>query len=201
MHIAIAGNIGAGKTSLTKLISQHYQLDIYLEDVIKNPYLKDFYTDMKKWAFNLQIYFLNKRFYQLLEIKNKQKSVVQDRTIYEDIYVFATNLNKLGLLSQRDFTTYYTFFELMETLIKGPDLLIYLRSSVPNLLKQINIRGREYEKNINANYLKQLNDHYENWIKNYDKSKLIIIDVDKLNFVHNPKDFKYITKILKKEMK
>jgi len=200
MHITISGNIGSGKTTLAKMLADFYQWDIYLEDVIKNPYLKDFYNDMQKWAFNLQIYFLHKRFNQLLEIKNKQKNVVQDRSIYEDVFVFATNLNNLGLLSQRDFTTYKTLFDLMQSLIKGPDLLIYLRSSVPNLLKQINSRGREYEKNINANYLEQLNIQYENWIEKYDKNKLIIIDVDKLNFVNNPKNFNYILEKLKKQI-
>ena len=192
MHIAIAGNIGAGKTSLAELIAKHYQWEAHFEDVIDNPYLDDFYNHMERWSFNLQVYFLKSRFQQLLAFQNSNKTIVQDRTIYEDAFIFAPNLNAMGLMNQRDFKNYRELFDLMESLIEGPDLLIYLRSSIPNLVNKIHKRGREYENSISIEYLSRLNERYEAWISTYDKNKLVIIDVDDLDFVENKEDFKTV---------
>ena len=183
MRIAIAGNIGAGKTSLTELIAKHYNWEANFEDVIDNPYLDDFYNHMERWSFNLQVYFLKSRFQQLLSFKDNKKTIVQDRTIYEDAYIFAPNLNAMGLMNQRDFKNYQQLFDLVESLIEGPDLLIYLRSSISNLVSKIHKRGREYENSISIDYLSRLNERYEAWISTYDKNKMIIIDVDGLDFV------------------
>lgn len=188
MHIAIAGNIGAGKTTLTNLLAKHFKWEPQFEEVITNPYLDDFYTQMERWSFNLQIYFLNTRFRQILSIRESGKSVIQDRTIYEDAFIFAPNLHDMGLMTGRDFENYQSLFELMESLVAPPDLLIYLRSSIPNLVKQIHKRGRSYENGISIDYLNRLNEKYEDWVKGYDKGKLIIIDVDNLDFVDNPED-------------
>lgn len=188
MHVAIAGNIGAGKTTLTKLLAKHYKWEAQLEDVVDNPYLDDFYNQMERWSFNLQVYFLNSRFRQILKIHSSGKDIVQDRTIYEDAHIFAPNLHAMGLMPNRDFENYSSLFELMERLVKGPDLLIYLRSSIPNLVKQIHKRGRDYENSISIDYLSRLNERYEAWIHGYDKGKLLIIDVDNLDFVDNPED-------------
>ena len=186
MHVAIAGNIGAGKTTLTKLLAKHYKWEPQFEEVLDNPYLEDFYNKMARWSFNLQIYFLNSRFRQILDIRKQNKDVIQDRTIYEDAYIFAPNLHAMGLMTNRDFENYKSLFELMESVTKGPDLLIYLRSSIPNLVGQIHKRGREYENTISIEYLSRLNERYEAWIHDYDKSKLLIIDVDDTDFVNNP---------------
>ena len=188
MHIAIAGNIGAGKTSLAELIAKHYNWEAHFEDVIDNPYLDDFYTHMERWSFNLQVYCLKSRFQQLLAFQNNKKTIVQDRTIYEDAFIFAPNLNAMGLMNQRDFKNYRELFDLMESLIEGPDLLIYLRSSIPNLVNKIHKRGREYENSISIDYLSRLNERYEAWISTYDKNKMVIIDVDDLDFVENKDD-------------
>lgn len=188
MHIAIAGNIGAGKTTLTKLLAKHYKWEAQLEDVVDNPYLDDFYNQMERWSFNLQVYFLNSRFRQVLQIRQSGKDIIQDRTIYEDAHIFAPNLHAMGLMTNRDFENYRTLFDLMESLVQGPDVLIYLRSSIPNLVKQIHKRGREYENSISIDYLSRLNERYEAWIHGYKKGKLLIIDVDKLDFVDNPED-------------
>ena len=188
MHIAIAGNIGAGKTTLTKLLAKHYKWTPQFEDVVDNPYLDDFYNAMERWSFNLQVYFLNSRFRQLLEIRNSKKSIIQDRTIYEDAFIFAPNLHAMGLLTNRDYNNYRSLFDLMESVTEAPDLLIYLRSSIPNLVNQIHKRGREYENSISIDYLSRLNERYEAWIHDYDKSNLLIFDVDKLNFVDKPED-------------
>ena len=188
MHIAIAGNIGAGKTSLTELLAKHYNWEPHYEDVIDNPYLDDFYNHMERWSFNLQVYFLKSRFEQLLSFRENNKTVIQDRTIYEDAHIFAPNLNAMGLMNQRDFNNYKGIFELMESLIQGPDLLIYLRSSIPNLVNKIHKRGREYESSISIDYLSRLNERYEAWIDQYDKGKVIILDVDHIDFVDNPED-------------
>ena len=188
MHIAIAGNIGAGKTSLTELLAKHYGWEAHFEDVIDNPYLDDFYTHMERWSFNLQIYFLKSRFQQLLKIKNGKKTIVQDRTIYEDAHIFAPNLHAMGLMTNRDFENYSSLFDLMESFVQGPDLLIYLRSSISNLVAQIHKRGRDYENSISIDYLSRLNERYEAWIHGYDKGNLLIIDVDDLDFVSNPED-------------
>ena len=188
MHIAIAGNIGAGKTSLTDLLSKHYKWQGHFEEVVENPYLDDFYHQMERWSFNLQIYFLNSRFSQLIEIQKSGINVIQDRSIYEDAHIFAPNLHAMGLLSQRDYQNYKSLFELMEGMVTGPDLMIYLRSSIPNLVDNIHKRGREFENSISIDYLNRLNERYEAWIHNYDKGKLLILDVDELNFVDNPSD-------------
>ena len=188
MHIAIAGNIGAGNTTLTNLLAKHFKWEPQFEEVITNPYLDDFYTRMERWSFNLQIYFLNTRFRQILSIRESGKSVIQDRTIYEDAFIFAPNLHEMGLMTGRDFENYQSLFELMESLVAPPDLMIYLRSSIPNLVKQIHKRGRSYENGISIDYLNRLNEKYEDWVKGYDKGKLIIIDVDNLDFVDNPED-------------
>ncbi|MDA9851986.1 deoxynucleoside kinase [Flavobacteriaceae bacterium] len=192
MHIAIAGNIGAGKTSLTELLAKHYKWEAHFEDVIDNPYLDDFYNHMERWSLNLQIYFLKSRFQQLLKIKNGKKTTIQDRTIYEDAHIFAPNLKAMGLMNQRDFKNYQELFELMESLIQGPDLLIYLRSSIPNLVNKIHKRGREYENSISIDYLSRLNERYEAWSSTYDKGKMVIIDVDNLDFVENQEDLNII---------
>ncbi|MGB0895953.1 MAG: deoxynucleoside kinase [Flavobacteriaceae bacterium] len=187
MHIAIAGNIGAGKTTLTRLLAKHFNWEPQYEDVVDNPYLDDFYTKMERWSFNLQVYFLNSRFRQVLEIRESGQDTIQDRTIYEDAHIFAPNLHSMGLMTNRDFENYKSLFELMESIVKGPDLLIYLRSSIPNLVAQIHKRGRDYENSISIEYLSRLNERYEAWIHDY-KGKLLVIDVDDLNFVDNPED-------------
>lgn len=188
MQVAIAGNIGAGKTTLTKLLAKHFKWEPHYEDVVDNPYLDDFYHSMDRWSFNLQIYFLNSRFRQVLAMKSSGKNTIQDRTIYEDAHIFAPNLHAMGLMSNRDFENYKQLFELMEGLVGAPDLLIYLRSSIPNLVGQIHKRGREYENSISIDYLNKLNERYEQWIKTYTKGKLLIVDVDPINFVDNPED-------------
>jgi len=188
MHIAVAGNIGAGKTSLTNLLTKHYKWEAHFEDAIDNPYLDDFYNHMERWSFNLQVYFLKSRFKQLIQIREDNKNVIQDRTIYEDSNIFAPNLHAMGLMTRRDFDNYLSLFDLMENLIKKPDLLIYLRSSIPNLVNKIHKRGRSYENTISIDYLSRLNERYEAWISTYDKSPLLIIDVDNLDFVEKPED-------------
>ncbi|UYW01355.1 deoxynucleoside kinase [Flavobacterium agricola] len=188
MHIAVAGNIGAGKTTLTQALAHHFNWEPHFEDVVDNPYLDDFYHAMDRWSFNLQIYFLNSRFRQVLEIRESGKNIIQDRTIYEDAKIFAPNLHAMGLMSERDFKNYVSLFELMQRLVSAPDLLIYLRSSTPNLVKNIQKRGRDYENSISIDYLSKLNDRYEDWISSYDKGKLLIVDVDALDFVDNPED-------------
>ena len=188
MHIAVAGNIGAGKTTLTQALAKHFNWEPHFEDVVDNPYLDDFYHAMDRWSFNLQIYFLNSRFRQVLEIRESGKKIIQDRTIYEDAHIFAPNLHAMGLMSERDFKNYTSLFELMQRLVSAPDLLIYLRSSTPNLVKNIQKRGRDYETSISIDYLSKLNDRYEDWISGYDKGNLLIIDVDSMDFVDNPED-------------
>jgi len=195
MHIAIAGNIGSGKTTLTSLLSKHYGWDAHYEDVDDNPYLNDFYKDMQRWSFNLQVYFMKSRFGQVQKIHNGDKNVIQDRTIYEDAFIFAPNLHAMGLMSTRDFDNYSSLFNLMNAFIPAPNLLIYLRSSVPNLVEQIHKRGRDYENSIRLDYLNRLNERYEAWISEYE-NKLLIIDVDDLDFQNNKEDLgKIITKI------
>ena len=188
MHIAIAGNIGAGNTTLTQLLAKHYKWEAQLEDVVDNPYLDDFYNQMERWSFNLQVYFLNSRFRQVLQIRKSGKDIIQDRTIYEDANIFAPNLHAMGLMTNRDFENYSSLFNLMESLVEAPDLLIYLRSSIPNLVNQIHKRGRDYENSISIDYLSRLNERYEAWIHGYNKGRLLIIDVDDLDFVENKED-------------
>ncbi|MBK9291337.1 MAG: deoxynucleoside kinase [Bacteroidetes bacterium] len=187
MHIAIAGNIGSGKTTLTRLLAKHFGWTPHYEDVENNPYLHSFYEDMQRWSFNLQVYFLNSRFRQVIEIRNSGKTVVQDRTIYEDAHIFAPNLHAMNLMSTRDFENYSSLFELMSKFIQPPDLLIYLRASVSTLVSQIQKRGREYEASIRLDYLKHLNDRYEAWIGGYTLGKLLIVDVDHID-LEKPED-------------
>ena len=188
MHIAIAGNIGSGKTTLTTLLAKHYKWQPHFEEVDDNPYLIDFYKDMQRWSFNLQIYYLNSRFTQIQEIKESTHTVIQDRTIYEDAFIFAPNLHSMGLMTTRDFENYFSLFNLMDSFVSAPDLLIYLRASVPTLVSQIQQRGRDYEESIRLDYLKRLNERYEAWISTYDKGKLLIIDVDNNRFPENQED-------------
>ncbi len=191
MHIAIAGNIGVGKTTLTELLAQQYNWKPHYENIDNNPYLESFYEDMQRWAFHLQIYFLNSRFKQIVEIQKNTSTVIQDRTIYEDAYIFASNLHDMGLMSSRDFNNYKSLFDSMTDMINPPDLLIYLRSSVPNLLKKIKERGRKYESSIRTDYLTKLNEKYEDWVDSY-KNKLLIIDTNPLDFKNNQKDLDFI---------
>lgn len=192
MHIAIAGNIGSGKTTLTKMLAARFGWLPKYESVDYNPYLTDFYEDMERWSFNIQIYFLNKRFKDVLDISASEDRIVQDRTIYEDARIFAPNLHEMGLMSSRDFETYSELFEMMMSLVKAPDLLVYLRSSIPNLVAQIQKRGRDFEKNIRIDYLKGLNKRYEEWIAGY-PDRVMIVDVDHCRFEDNPDDFDRLT--------
>ncbi len=192
MHIAVAGNIGSGKTTLTGLLGHHFGWQAHYEDVDDNPYLDDFYNDMQRWSFNLQIYFLNSRFNHILQIKKSEKTVIQDRTIYEDAFIFAPNLHSMGLMSTRDFENYFTLFNLISSLIKPPDLVIYLRASVPTLVKQIEKRGRKYEDNIRLDYLRKLNERYESWVESYNYGKLMVVDVDHNNFIDRSEDLSQV---------
>ena len=188
MHIAIAGNIGSGKTTLSGLLAKNFGWQPHYEDVDTNPYLPSFYEDMQRWSFNLQIYFLNSRFRQIVEIRKSGKNVIQDRTIYEDAHIFAPNLHTMNLMTTRDYENYQSLFELMSSFIQPPDLLIYLRADVPTLVRNIQKRGRDYEASIRLDYLKSLNERYENWINNYTEGKLLIFDVDNINFQENAED-------------
>lgn len=188
LHIAVAGNIGAGKTTLTNLLAKNMKWEPHYEDVDDNPYLNDFYDDMQRWSFNLQIYFLNSRLDQITRIRQSGKTIIQDRTIYEDAHIFAPNLHSMGLMTSRDFNNYQSLFQLMSRFVSPPDLLIYLRASVPTLVNQIARRGRDYENSIRIDYLKRLNERYEAWISTYEQGKLLIIDIDDLNFADNPED-------------
>ena len=192
MHIAVAGNIGSGKTTLTALLSKHFDWEPHFESVEDNPYLHSFYEDMQRWSFNLQIYFLNNRFRQIVKIRESGKKVIQDRTIYEDAHIFAPNLHEMNLMTSRDFDNYRSLFDLMSTFIKPPDLLIYLRASVPTLVRQIQKRGRDYEESIRLDYLKQLNQRYEEWIESYDQGKKLIVNVDSMDFTTNPDDLGFV---------
>ncbi len=192
MHIAIAGNIGSGKTTLTRLLSKHYGWEPKYEEVDNNPYLSDFYNEMQRWSFTLQIYFLKERFKGLVEIERSGINVIQDRTIYEDARIFAPNLHSMGLMSSRDFENYNSLFDLMLSLVKPPELLIYLRSSIPNLVSQIHKRGREYESSIRIDYLSGLNDRYEKWISGYKDGKVLIIDVDENKFEDRSEDLSVV---------
>lgn len=187
-HIAIAGNIGAGKTTLSEKLSHHFGWDVHYESANDNPYLSDFYEDMQRWSFNLQVFFLNNRYQQVLKILSGNRTVVQDRTIYEDAYIFAPNLHDMGLMSTRDFQNYFELFKTMSSQIQPPDLLIYLRASIPTLVEHIQERGRDYEGNMSLDYLKRLNERYENWISSYKEGNLLIINADEVDFMRNPED-------------
>ena len=187
-HIAISGNIGSGKTTLTALLAKHYKWEPRFEDADDNPYLSDFYEDMQRWSFSLQVYFLNSRFNQVLDIRKSGKTVIQDRTIYEDAFIFAPNLHDMGLMPTRDFKNYQSLFKLMSSMVLPPDILIYLRADVPKLVRQIQARGRDYENTIRIDYLTRLNERYEAWIMEYDLGKLMILDVNDKDFSKNPKD-------------
>ena len=191
MHIAIAGNIGSGKTTLTRLLSKHFGWKPHFEEVDNNPYLESFYEDMKRWSFNLQIYFLNSRFRQVMDIRKSGDDIIQDRTIYEDAYIFAANLYDMGLMETRDYQNYQYLFELMSSFLQAPDLLIYLRASVPTLVRQIQKRNRDYEQSIRLDYLKALNKRYENWISSYNKGKLLIIESDDID-LEKPEDLSVV---------
>lgn len=187
-HVAVAGNIGAGKTTLTSVLAKHYKWTPNYEDIDTNPYLVDFYEDMHRWSFNLQVYFLNTRLKQLEEIRNGKNTVIQDRTIYEDAYIFAPNLSDMGLMNKRDYENYTSLFNSLIKMVQPPDLLIYLKASIPKLVDQIQKRGREYEENIRLDYLKRLNEYYNKWIEKYDDGKLLVIDIENLDFTDNDED-------------
>jgi deoxyadenosine/deoxycytidine kinase len=200
MHIAIVGNIGAGKTTLTELLAKNYGWEAQFEAVDKNPYLEDFYNDMKRWSFNLQIYFLNSRFQQIVDIEKSKRNVIQDRTIYEDAHIFADNLHEMGLMTSRDYENYRAIFDNITSFIKPPDLLVYLKASVPTLVNNIQRRGREYEAGIRLDYLSKLNEKYENWINGYREGKLLILDKDKLDFANNPEDLGLVIQKIEAEI-
>lgn len=200
MHIAIVGNIGAGKTTLTELLAKHLNFEPQYESVENNPYLEDFYNDMKRWSFNLQIFFLNSRFRHIVELQEKGINTIQDRTIYEDAYIFAENLFDMGLMSARDFENYSSIFQSIISYIKPPDLLIYLRASVPTLVNNIQKRGRDYESAIRLDYLSKLNEKYEKWIGSYTDGKLMVLDKDKLDFARNPEDLGFVIRKIETEL-
>ncbi|MEO1515014.1 MAG: deoxynucleoside kinase [Bacteroidota bacterium] len=199
-YVAIAGNIGAGKTTLCEQIAKHFGWEVHYESTDNNPYLSDFYTDMKRWSFNLQIYFLNNRYRQILEILNGDITVIQDRTIYEDAYIFAPNLHDMGLMTTRDYENYIDLFHLMTSQIKAPDLLIYLKASVPTLVSHIQARGRQYEGSMSLDYLKRLNERYENWISNYKEGPLLVINADDVDFKKNPEDLGKVINMVSGEL-
>ena len=199
-HIAIAGNIGAGKTTLCTQLGKYFNWDVHYEDAGTNPYLADFYEDMQRWSFNLQIYFLNSRYRQILDIQNGDKTVIQDRTIYEDAHIFAPNLHDMGLMSKRDFDNYLDLFHLMSSQVNPPDLLIYLQASIPTLVSHIHSRGRDYEGGMSLDYLKRLNEKYESWIANYTEGKLLIINADDVDFIHNKEDLGKIIELVNSKL-
>lgn len=200
MHIAIAGNIGSGKTTLTGLLAKHYKWVPHYENPAENPYINDFYNDMRQWSFNLQIYFLHSRFNKILQIRQSKKKIIQDRTIYEDAYIFAPNLHEMGLLSTRDYESYIALFELINSFIKPPELLIYLSASVPTLVKQIQKRGRKYESSIRLDYLQKLNRRYDEWIANYKNGKYVVVNIDEVKFSENTEDLGKITQMIDAEL-
>ena len=200
MHLAVSGNIGSGKTTLTEKLAKHYGWKAEFEAVDKNTYLPDFYEDMKRWAFHLQVYFLNSRFNQIKKIQESTTPTIQDRTIYEDAYIFAANLYKSKLLTERDYFNYRSLFDSMISHVKAPDLLIYLKADIPKLVGQIEKRGRTYETAMRIDYLKNLNSHYEDWIANYKEGKLLIVDVNELDFVERQEDFSFIVEKIEREM-
>lgn len=199
-HIAIAGNIGAGKTTLATQLSKHLNWEVQYEEADNNPYLSDFYHDMQRWSFNLQIFFLNSRYRQVLKIKRGDKTIVQDRSIYEDAHIFAPNLHEMGLMSKRDYDNYFSLFQLMVESITPPDLMIYLKAGVPTLVDHIQARGRDYEGNISIDYLRRLNERYDNWISNYKIGKLLVINSDEIDFINRPEDLGIIVSKVQAEL-
>ena len=199
-HIAIAGNIGAGKTTLCTQLGKNFGWDVHYESADNNPYLSDFYVDMQRWSFNLQVYFLNSRYQQILKILDGEKTVIQDRTIYEDAYIFAPNLHDMGLMPSRDFQNYFDLFKTMSSQIQPPDLLIYLKASIPTLVSHIQARGRDYEGNMSLDYLKRLNERYDNWINTYEEGRLLVISVDDLDFKNNPEDLGKVVDLVRAEL-
>ncbi|MDP2175292.1 MAG: deoxynucleoside kinase [Bacteroidota bacterium] len=199
-HIAVAGNIGSGKTTLAHLLSKHYGWEVQLEDMDDNPYITDFYDDMQRWSFNLQVYFLNVRFNNIQKIRKNQKPVIQDRTIYEDARIFAPNLHAMGLMSTRDYDNYIALFESLNQMIQPPDLLIYLRGSIPTLVKQIQQRGRDYEDSIRLDYLKRLNERYEAWITTYKQGRVLILDIDEIDFANDANDANQVINKIEAEL-
>ncbi|GJM33206.1 MAG: deoxynucleoside kinase [Saprospiraceae bacterium] len=199
-HIAIAGNIGAGKTTLCTQLGKQFNWSVHYESTENNPYLSDFYLDMQRWSFNLQIYFLNNRYQQILKIHEGDTTVVQDRTIYEDAFIFAPNLHDMGLMSSRDFQNYFELFKTMSSQIKPPDLLIYLKAGIPTLVSHIQARGRDYEGSMSLDYLKRLNERYENWIKDYKEGKLLVINVDNIDFKNDPEDLGKVVNMVSAEL-
>lgn len=200
MHIAVAGNIGSGKTTLTNMLAKHYNWDVQLEDMDDNPYISDFYEDMQRWSFNLQVYFLNVRFNNIKRIRESNKPVIQDRTIYEDACIFAPNLHAMGLMSTRDFDNYIALYNSLNSMIKPPDLMIYLRGSIPTLVKQIQQRGRDYEDSIRLDYLKRLNERYEAWISTYKGGRMIVLDIDELDFENDSNDANFVINKIEAEL-
>lgn len=200
MHIAIVGNIGAGKTTLTSLLSKQMGFEPQFEAVEHNPYLEDFYSDMKRWSFNLQIFFLNSRFRHILELQKEKRNIIQDRTIYEDAYIFADNLHDMGLMTTRDYENYSQIFESVLQFVTPPDLLIYLKASVPTLVNNIQLRGRDYEAGIRLDYLSKLNEKYEKWIGSYQGGKLLILDKDKLDFANKTEDLAFVMENVDREL-
>lgn len=199
-HVAIAGNIGAGKTTLSSQLANHFSWDVHFEDTSTNPYLADFYDDMQRWSFHLQIYFLNSRYQQVLNIQQGNRTVIQDRTIYEDAHIFAPNLHDMGLMSARDFDNYINLFKTMSKQVKPPDLLIYLRANISTLVEHIQSRGRNYEGSMSLDYLKRLNQRYEDWITNYAEGKLLVVNVDNLDFKNNPEDLQKVVDMVSAEL-
>ncbi len=199
-HIAVAGNIGAGKTTLCQKLAQHYSWEAQFEQIDNNPYLDDFYHDMRRWSFNLQIFFLNSRYNQIIKIKEGKNTVIQDRTIFEDAYIFAPNLYEMGLMETRDFNNYYSLFKTMQGQIGAPDLLIYLKAGIPTLVSHIQDRGRDYEGSMSLDYLRNLNERYDNWIKNYSDGNYLIINVDNLDWKNKPEDFAIVLELIDTEL-
>ncbi len=199
-YIGVAGNIGAGKTTLSEKLAKHFKWEVHYESTDDNPYLSDFYNDMRRWSFHLQIYFLNSRYRQLLHILRGDQIVIQDRTIYEDAYIFAPNLHQMGLMEKRDFENYCQLFELMASQVQPPDLLIYLKAGIPTLVDHIEKRGRDYEGSMSLDYLKRLNDRYEEWIAGYKEGPLLIIDADNIDFDENPEDMGKVINLVQAEL-
>ncbi len=199
-HVAIAGNIGAGKTTLCEMLAHHFRWEVHYESTEDNPYLSDFYLDMKRWSFNLQVFFLSSRYQQILKILQGNKTIIQDRTIYEDAYIFAPNLADMGLMERRDFENYVTLFQSIVSQIKAPDLLIYLKASIPTLVEHIQMRGRDYEGSISIDYLKRLNERYDNWISGYREGRLLVINVDDLDFSNNPEHSAHVLQMVQAEL-